>query len=512
MIKFVFGLFLWCGLYGCNSSCPTISLRMDKQVAPVFIRQEENSVVHIQVDNTTDKELVLNKLVLSAKGTSRIEAVKQVRIYFTGLNPNFSSTVLFGHTQNAREVNTFKGQQALKPGINHFWVSVCLSENALLSDKIHFTCTDATLSDACVVVADSLPLLSSAVGYAVRLRGDDQVNAYRIPGLVCTPKGTLIAVYDVRYNSAVDLQENIDVGVSRSVDGGQTWLPMQIAMDMGEWGGRSHKENGIGDPAILVDPQTGRVWIAGLWLHGNPGKRAWWASKPGITPEETGQFVLAYSDDDGATWSEPINITSQVKKKEWYLCFQGPGMGITTQDGTLVFPAQFKDKNQVPYSTIIYSKDKGKTWDIGTGARSNTTEAQVVELTDGSLMLNMRDDRGGSRAVMITKDFGKTWTEHVSSRSALPEPVCQASLIRIHLKGGKPALAFFNPANTQGRVHSTLKISLDEGVTWPEKYHTLVYEPGSYGYSCLTQIDSTTLGVLYEGAGELYFQRLNIGE
>lgn len=187
-------------------------------------------------------------------------------------------------------------------------------------------------------------------------------------------------------------------------------------------------------------------------------------------------------------------------------------MGITTQDGTLVFPAQFKDKNQVPYSTIIYSKDKGKTWDIGTGARSNTTEAQVVELTDGSLMLNMRDDRGGSRAVMITKDFGKTWTEHVSSRSALPEPVCQASLIRIHLKGGKPALAFFNPANTQGRVHSTLKISLDEGVTWPEKYHTLVYEPGSYGYSCLTQIDSTTLGVLYEGAGELYFQRLNIGE
>lgn len=90
---------------------------------------------------------------------------------------------------------------------------------------------------------------------------------------MCTPKGTLIAVYDVRYNSAVDLQENIDVGVSRSVDGGQTWLPMQIAMDMGEWGGRSHKENGIGDPAILVDPQTGRVWIAGLWLHGNPGKR-----------------------------------------------------------------------------------------------------------------------------------------------------------------------------------------------------------------------------------------------
>ena len=341
---------------------------------------------------------------------------------------------------------------------------------------------------------------------------DDQSHTYRIPGLVRTPKGTLIAVYDIRWKNSGDLQGDIDVGVSRSLDNGQTWLPMQKAIDMGEWGGLSETENGIGDPAILVDEQTGRIWVAALWLHGKKGKAAWWASQPGITPQETGQFILAYSDDEGATWSEPINITQQVKKPEWFLCFNGPGMGIMKKDGTLVFPAQFKDKDQVPHSTIIYSKDRGKTWHIGTGAKSKTTESQVVELADGSLMLNMRDDRGGSRSVAVTRDLGQTWEEHVSSRSALPESVCQASIIRVTLKDGRQALAFFNPATTRGRHHMTLKLSFDEGKTWPEKYHTLLYEPGTYGYSCLTQIDPATLGVLYEGTGDLYFQLIDLNK
>lgn len=78
---------------------------------------------------------------------------------------------------------------------------------------------------------------------------------------------------------------------------------------------------------------------------------------------------------------------------------------------------------------LCYSKDRGKTWNIHNLARTNTTEAQVVEIEPGVLMLNMRDNRGGSRAVAITEDLGKTWTEHESSRKALQEPVCMASLI-----------------------------------------------------------------------------------
>ena len=159
---------------------------------------------------------------------------------------------------------------------------------------------------------------------------------------------------------------------------------------------------------------------------------------------------MVKSTDDGKTWSDPINITEQIKDPDWQLLLQGPGKGITLEDGTLVFAAQFKaDIGEkaidggpfTPHSTIIHSKDGGETWQIGTGAKPNTTEAQVVQLSDGSLMLNMRDDRNrkikdetNGRAVATTNDLGETWEMHPSSNSALPEPNCMASLIAADLK------------------------------------------------------------------------------
>src|SRR5699024_5713877 len=97
----------------------------------------------------------------------------------------------------------------------------------------------------------------------------------------------------------------------------------------------------------------------------------------------------------------------QIKEKEWHIVFNGPGRGITMENGTLVFAGQYWDENGMPHSTIIYSEDHGKTWQIGTGAKPNTTEAQVVQLSDGTLMLNMRDNRGGSRSVYTTDDMGQ---------------------------------------------------------------------------------------------------------
>lgn len=134
----------------------------------------------------------------------------------------------------------------------------------------------------------------------------------------------------------------------------------------------------------------------------------------------TAQLVMTKSTDDGKTWSKPINITGQVKDPSWYFLLQGPGRGITMQDGTLVFPIQFIDSTRIPNAGIMYSKDRGKTWNIHNLARTNTTEAQVVEIEPGVLMLNMRDNRGGSRAVAITEDLGK----HGPSMSR-PEKLCK---------------------------------------------------------------------------------------
>ena len=344
----------------------------------------------------------------------------------------------------------------------------------------------------------------------LRKNGDDGVDTYRIPGLVTTKTRTLIAVYDMRRNGAVDLQEDVDIGMNRSTDGGTTWERMKVIMDMGEWGGLPENQNGIGDPSVLVDQVTGTIWVAAVWAHGHPGERNWWASKPGMTPKTTSQFMLTKSEDDGLTWSEPINITDQIKDPKWHLLLQGPGKGITMDNGTLVFPAQFKDENEMPHSTIIYSSDQGDTWKIGTGAKSNTTEAQVVELNDGSLMLNMRDNRGGSRSVYTTADMGETWEVHATSRSALIEPVCMASLIK-HRYQDKEYLLFSNPNSTERRENMTIKLSSDMGNTWPEEHQVLLDRGSGRGYSCMTTIDEETIGILYEGSqADLVFQRIKI--
>lgn len=350
------------------------------------------------------------------------------------------------------------------------------------------------------------------IAKAVRNHGDDGVHSYRIPGLITSKTGTLLAVYDVRRDKSGDLQGDIDVGLSRSTDGGETWEPMQIIMDMGKWGGLPEDQNGIGDPAILVDHVTGNIHVVGLWMHGKPGVAAWVSSQPGLAPEETGQLMIVSSEDDGLTWSTPKNITEPLKDPSWHLFLAGPGMGITMKDGTLVFAAQFKDAGEVPHSTIIYSKDRGHSWSVGQGARSNTTESQVVELSDGSLMLNMRDDRGGSRAVMVTKDLGVTWEEHPSHRSSLIEPICMGSLI-VTSNGDQPLMLFSNPNATDGRYNITIKASFDEGKTWPENNQILLDQEKGWGYSCLTIVDDDHIGILYESSqANMTFQKIALKE
>ena len=201
----------------------------------------------------------------------------------------------------------------------------------------------------------------------VRTAGDDGVAAYRIPGLVTTKKGTLVGVYDIRYENSRDLQGHVDVGVSRSTDGGRTWGPMTVAMDMGEWGGLPQNVNGVGDPCILVDEVTGDLLIFAAWTHGGEaGKAAWWSAGSGFEPATTPQLMMVRSTDDGLTWSEPVNLTRQVKQEAWNFTFQGPGRGITMEDGTLVVPFQHQEPepDRTPAAGIMYSTDRGLTWHV----------------------------------------------------------------------------------------------------------------------------------------------------
>ncbi|MBQ1864521.1 MAG: exo-alpha-sialidase [Thermoguttaceae bacterium] len=349
-------------------------------------------------------------------------------------------------------------------------------------------------------------------GVLVRDSGWDGVAQYRIPALGYTKKGTLIAVYDARHNGFPDLPADIDVMCSRSFDGGKTWTKMAPVIDMK---GEDEKLEGVGDPCILVDDETGRVWVAALWAHGGYSTEK---SEPGLKLGTSGQLVIAYSDDDGATWSEPRNLTAELREgRDWRILFQGPGNGIVTRDGKLVLPAQFIDKDKKFCSTLMWSADKGETWTVGTGARDYTCECQVVELNDGALMLNMRnyssDPKLRMRSVAITRDLGKTWTEDASSLKALPCPICQASVIRVKsVKDGddKNLLAFMNPNSQNRRNFMTLKLSEDEGQTWPRSI--MLYAPDGCGYSALAKIDGDTVGALYETSGGLMYQTVKLSD
>lgn len=505
---------------------------------PVLIERQDNELFNLRIDATQSQ--VLNDVKLSFGKEVNLNEIEAVKLYYGGtesserkgktyfapvdyipsntpgktLAANPSYSILKAEVKAPKRDVVLKVDQKLYPGVNYFWVSLQMKPTASVLAKVSVEMTGVTMDNRTAPVKVVRKADTHYMGVGVCHAGDDGVAAYRIPGLATSNKGTLLGVYDVRHNNSADLQEYVEIGLSRSTDGGQTWEKMRIPMSFGEHEGLPKAQNGVGDPAILVDRKTGTIWIIAAWTHGMGNGRAWWNSQPGMDMHHTAQLMLVKSDDDGKTWSEPINITEQVKDPSWYFLLQGPGRGISMDDGTLVFASQYIGSDRIPNAGIIYSKDHGKTWHISSLARTNTTESQVAEIEPGVLMLNMRDNRGGSRAVSTTTDMGKTWKEHVSSRTSLQEPVCMASLISVKAKDnvlGKDILLFSNPNDTKNRHSITIKASLDGGVTWLPENQLLLDAGWGWGYSCLTMIDKETVGILYESSvAHMTFQAIKL--
>lgn len=514
---------------------PSIPMKVEKvssstAVLPAMIGREYNPILNITI--RTEGCLtpaILNDVYLDFSGTSDIKNIESVDLYRGQDKATNSAGEKIGTGTKFAAKNGIKitCDKPLEPGDNNIWVSVKLKETASLDNKIRAKAKGVFVNKKASKIDDPI-MAEQRIGFAIANHndtiapGNKPCGFFRIPGLVRTKKGTLITVYDLRYNHGGDLPANVDVGFRRSTDKGQTWEKQKIAMTCKKiLPNDKVPSDGCGDPAILVDNTTGRIWIAALWSH---GQNSLWGSRIGNNaPSHCGQFVLAYSDDDGVTWSEPINITEQVKDLNWALLFQGPGNGICMKDGTLVFPAQYwvedTDENgnktgRRGHATIIYSKDKGKTWHCGTTCRTNTSEAQVIEMKDGSIMINARNEaRSGHRAVFITKDLGKTWQEHPSSinrdGNGLTEPgACQASIQLVENEGPIKRAFFFSNPNSQGRRENmTIRASLDEGSTWPKEYHHTYDSRQGAGYSALAPVDDKHIGVVYEGDCTLYFLR-----
>ncbi|MDD2438081.1 MAG: exo-alpha-sialidase [Massilibacteroides sp.] len=525
----------------CSNYTTKIRLSNEQPILPVLTWKETNPILKITlIKNSETKNYTLDEVFVSLQGTSDINDIESICLFANGEKEMISvENPLTSPLPPANPV-IFKEKVAIETDTFSFWLSVKLKEKVDLTHRICASCIHIKTNLGRIRVGEAASSKPLRVGVAVRQHGQDGMHTSRIPGLATSKKGTLLAIYDARYESARDLQGNMDIALNRSMDGGQAWQPRQIVLDRKEWGSLPEKYNGVSDACILVDENSGNIYVAGLWMHGvldqETGKwvkgltkdsTRWihqWrekGSQPGFGVKETSQFLITKSTDDGATWSEPINITT-CKKREWWLFAPAPGHGITLKDGTLVFPTQGRDKNGQPFSNITWSKDGGKTWTTSEPAYHNTTECMAVELSDGSVMLNMRDNRNrgnaenNGRRICTTNDLGKTWTEHPTSRKALIEPTCMASIHRHeYTENGekKSLLLFVNPSSISKRDHITLKVSFDDGISWPEDHWIVLDEYSGRGYSCITSVDEKTIGILYESSqADLVFQQIKMEE
>lgn len=525
----------------CLSALGQVQVNQFQPLLPVLTLKEANPVLRLELIKSGEDDRLIKDIVCSLKGTTRLDDIESVCLYAAAKNGSFSAKTLLTAPQPATSKVTFKYPLSLQADTTIVWLSVKLKDKIDLAHRIQLSCTAVKTDLGKVTPITVRPLVALRTGVAVRQYQQDGVHTSRIPGIATSQKGTLLAVYDARYDTSRDLQGDIDIALNRSFDGGATWQPMQVVLDRKEWGGLPEKYNGVSDACVLVDRQTGAIYVAGLWMHGVlDGKTGRWVegitkdstrwihqwhakgSQPGLGVKETSQFLITKSLDDGQTWSEPINITAQTKHPEWWLFAPAPGHGITLKDGTLVFPTQGRDKEGLPFSNITYSKDGGNTWATSRPAYHNTTECMAVELSNGDIMLNMRDNRNhgnkevNGRRICVTSDLGETWTEHPTSRKALVEPTCMASLHRHtyrHKGVEKSILLFCNPESYNSRDHMTLKVSFDDGRTWSADRKILLDEYGSFGYSCITSVDESTIGVFYESSqAQMAFQQVKLEE
>ena len=316
--------------------------------------------------------------------------------------------------------------------------------------------------------------------------GDDGYAFFRIPALVVSNQGTVLAFCEGRKNDCND-HGDIDLVLKRSFDSGRTWADMQIVT---EGGGRTS-----GNPCPVVDRADGVIWL--------PFCR------------DSKRILLMKSADDGETWSEPVDITEDAMDPAWHWVFTGPGHGLQLTTGRLLIPsaADLTPRlGEIQFSYAFFSDDHGATWQIGSALDHDASdECEAVELVDGRLYMNMRSRQDKHRrAYSHSEDGGASWSP-VRYDPHLPEPSCQGSIIRFTdtSQFEKNRILIATPADPSQRSHLTVRVSYDECQTWPV---SKILHEGPAAYSDLAVTSERDILCLYEANeySELVMARFDI--
>ena len=342
--------------------------------------------------------------------------------------------------------------------------------------------------------------------------GEEGYHTFRIPSLLVTAKGALLAFCEGRRLARGD-SGAIDMVVKRSQDRGLTWSAPQVVWRQGE--------NTCGNPCPVVDRRTGRIIMPMCWNLAEDHGRDLHAGKA----KDTRRVYVTHSDDDGTTWAPAREITKQAKQDNWWWYATGPGVSIQIRHGEhaerIVTPANHTSEKSGFAANVIYSDDAGESWKRSSVIAPACNESQVVELSDGRLMMNMRSqsftskERTGFRSISYSSDGGETWTPPEFDKH-LGDPQVQASLIRYSWPeergGGK--LLFSNPgppisAERGPRVRMTVRVSADDGKTWPA---SRIIHLGPAAYSTLARLPGGQVGLLYEAGQESAYETIRLAQ
>ena len=303
--------------------------------------------------------------------------------------------------------------------------------------------------------------------------------SYRLPGLIVTQKGTLISYWEAR--TTTDDMDQMDLHISRSTDGGTTWSEPNCLAD-----GETYcaQYNGVQGEQTINNP---------VMIVGNDEKLHL------LFSFDNGYSGLFYSvsDDDGVTWSTPINIKSMLEIPSGYVRLScGPTHGICMENGKLVVPIWLAPSDFTEYATYtLYSDDNGETWALGARVADNLNETAIALLADGRVMLNSRQfhvpytsnnpngnkpegEQDARRRVSISSTGIDAWSDTVID-TALPDPACEGSMTSVALENDEHAVLFVNNNSTTDRKNLTIYCSFDDGTSW-SKSILLDAECGAY--------------------------------
>ncbi|NTW37799.1 MAG: exo-alpha-sialidase [Syntrophobacteraceae bacterium] len=323
----------------------------------------------------------------------------------------------------------------------------------------------------------------------VFVSGKDGYTGYRIPAIETAPDGSLLAFAEARKFNMSDpggKGQEIDLVLKRSTDGGATWSAMKIIEHSGEYWSSSN-------PATVVDRQNGRIWV--FYLRCKPGRGSREA-RPGT---DDASNMARYSDDNGVTWSEPIDqtrVAREMADAQWRISVPGPGGAIQDRKGRLIVPMW----RFAPWGSFaMFSEDHGRTWQRGElmpGSREGD-EDQLVELADGRILFDIRQQRGPHRWQTLSSDGGRTWSEPRPGQPVTPVCCAIESYTRKSAGDDRDRILWTGPLGP-GRKKLVVRTSYDDGQTFTNE-RVITEEPAAY--SDLTILKDSSVGVLWERGG-----------